>query len=188
MSNKTTISKQAQQEITNLRETILALRKELEGQRYDKAVSVQKAIQRTSKENEQLKNTILNIRVELESLQYEKDESVQKTVQRSADEIFQLKTTISNLRNELESLNYKKDTLVQEEILRSVNEIKDEVRQYINNGIKEIIFLGQNVNAYHGENQKGKQVDLAYLINTISEFDKICTIDLKLEFILYMFS
>ena len=60
MSNKTTISKQAQQEITNLRETIFALRKELEGQRYDKAVSVQKAIQRTSKENEQLKNTILN--------------------------------------------------------------------------------------------------------------------------------
>ena len=59
------------------------------------------------------------------------------------------------------------------EFSRSVNEIKDEVRQYINNGIKEIIFLGQNVNAYHGENQKGKQVDLAYLINSISEFESI---------------
>ena len=58
MSNKTTISKQTQQEITNLRETIFALRKVLEVQRYDKAVSVQKAIQRTSKENEQLKASI----------------------------------------------------------------------------------------------------------------------------------
>ena len=54
MSNKTTISKQAQQEITNLRETIFVLRKELESQRYNKAVSVQEAIQRSSKENDHL--------------------------------------------------------------------------------------------------------------------------------------
>ena len=59
------------------------------------------------------------------------------------------------------------------EFSRSVNEIKNEIQKYIDNGIKEVILLGQNVNAYHGENQKGKQVDLAYLINTISEFDNI---------------
>ena len=59
------------------------------------------------------------------------------------------------------------------EFSRSVNEIKNEIQKYINNGIKEIILLGQNVNAYHGKNKKGKHVDLAYLINTISEFDDI---------------
>ena len=59
------------------------------------------------------------------------------------------------------------------EFSRPVNEIKNEIQKYINNGIKEVILLGQNVNAYHGKSQKGKQVDLAYLINTISEFDNI---------------
>ena len=59
------------------------------------------------------------------------------------------------------------------EFSRSVNEIKNEIQKYINNGTKEIILLGQNVNAYHGKNKKGKHVDLAYLINTISEFDDI---------------
>ena len=59
------------------------------------------------------------------------------------------------------------------EFSRSVIEIKNEIQKYINNGIKEVILLGQNVNAYHGENPKGKQVDLAYLVNTISEFDNI---------------
>ena len=41
------------------------------------------------------------------------------------------------------------------------------------NGIKEIILLGQNVNAYHGLNKKSKEVDLAYLINKIAEIDQI---------------
>ncbi len=59
------------------------------------------------------------------------------------------------------------------EFSRPINEINDEVKKYLENGTKEIILLGQNVNAYHGENQTGKQVDLAYLINSISEFDGI---------------
>ena len=53
------------------------------------------------------------------------------------------------------------------EFSRSVAEIKEEIQKYINNEIKEVILLGQNVNAYHGENAEGKQIDLAYLINTI---------------------
>ena len=59
------------------------------------------------------------------------------------------------------------------EFSRSVDEIKDEIRQYIRSGIKEVILLGQNVNAYHGENKNKKSVDLAYLMNTIAEFDEI---------------
>ena len=59
------------------------------------------------------------------------------------------------------------------EFSRSVNEIKEEIKKYIDNGIREVILLGQNVNAYHDDSQSGKHADLAYLINKISEFDNI---------------
>ena len=59
------------------------------------------------------------------------------------------------------------------EFSRSINEIKEEIKKYIDNGIKEVILLGQNVNAYHDDSQSGKHVDLAYLINKVSEFDNI---------------
>jgi len=59
------------------------------------------------------------------------------------------------------------------EFSRSINEIKEEIKQYIDSGIKEVILLGQNVNAYHDDSQSGKRADLAYLINKISEFDNI---------------
>ena len=59
------------------------------------------------------------------------------------------------------------------EFSRSINEIKEEIKKYIDNGIKEVILLGQNVNAYHDDSQSGKHADLAYLINKISEFDDI---------------
>ncbi len=59
------------------------------------------------------------------------------------------------------------------EFSRSVNEIKEEIKKYLENGIKEVILLGQNVNAYHDDSQDGKRADLAYLINKISEFDDI---------------
>jgi len=59
------------------------------------------------------------------------------------------------------------------EFSRSVDEIKNEIRQYVKSGIKEVILLGQNVNAYHGENKNKKSVDLAYLMNAIAEFEEI---------------
>ena len=59
------------------------------------------------------------------------------------------------------------------EFSRSINEIKEEIKKYIDNGIKEVILLGQNVNAYHDDSKIGKHADLAYLINKISEFDNI---------------
>ena len=59
------------------------------------------------------------------------------------------------------------------EYSRSVDSILNEVKNYIKNGIKEIILLGQNVNAYHGLKSNGKQSDLVYLINKISEYDDI---------------
>ena len=59
------------------------------------------------------------------------------------------------------------------EFSRPVEDIKNEINKYLESGIKEIILLGQNVNAYHGKNKNNKDVDLAYLIETISELKGI---------------
>ena len=59
------------------------------------------------------------------------------------------------------------------EFSRSVEEIKSEIQKYIYTGTQEVILLGQNVNAYHGENKNKKTIDLAYLLNIISEFKDI---------------
>ena len=59
------------------------------------------------------------------------------------------------------------------EFSRPVNDIVDETKKYVSNGIKEIILLGQNVNAYHGTSSDGKSKDLAYLINKIGEIEEI---------------
>ena len=59
------------------------------------------------------------------------------------------------------------------EFSRSVKEIQEEIKKYIDDGVQEVILLGQNVNAYHGDNKNSKSVDLAYLMNVISEFDHI---------------
>ncbi len=59
------------------------------------------------------------------------------------------------------------------EFSRPVNDILEETKKYVSNGIKEIILLGQNVNAYHGIGSDGKSKDLAYLINKIGEIEEI---------------
>ena len=59
------------------------------------------------------------------------------------------------------------------EYSRPLKQIIDEAKNLVSNGVKEIILLGQNVNAYHGLNQNRKEIDLSYLINKISEFDEI---------------
>jgi len=59
------------------------------------------------------------------------------------------------------------------EFSRPVDDIIEETKKYVSNGIKEIILLGQNVNAYHGTASDGKSKDLAYLINKISEINEV---------------
>ncbi len=59
------------------------------------------------------------------------------------------------------------------EFSRPVDDIVEETKKYVSNGIKEIILLGQNVNAYHGVTSDGKSKDLAYLINKIAEIEEI---------------
>ena len=62
------------------------------------------------------------------------------------------------------------------EFSRPVSDIIIEIEKYVNQGVKEIIFLGQNVNAYHGLGLDGKSKDLAYLINKVSEVENLSRI------------
>jgi len=62
------------------------------------------------------------------------------------------------------------------EFSRPVSDIIIEIEKYVNEGVKEIIFLGQNVNAYHGIGLDGKSKDLAYLVNKVSEIENLSRI------------
>ena len=62
------------------------------------------------------------------------------------------------------------------EFSRPVSDILIEIEKYVNQGVKEIIFLGQNVNAYHGIGPDGKSKDLAYLVNKVGEIENLLRI------------
>ncbi len=59
------------------------------------------------------------------------------------------------------------------EYSRSAKEVIDEAQRLVDQGAKEIILLGQNVNAYHGTGENGKIWSLADLILKISEINGI---------------
>ena len=58
------------------------------------------------------------------------------------------------------------------EYSRPFKKILSEVEKLINNGTREIIFLGQNVNAYYFEEQS-KKYRLSNLINEVSKYSEI---------------
>ena len=57
------------------------------------------------------------------------------------------------------------------ETSRSCEQIIDEAKQLISSGVKEIILLGQNVNAWTGKNSNEKDMDFSDLINKLSLLD-----------------
>ncbi len=59
------------------------------------------------------------------------------------------------------------------EVSRNAYEILDEVKILAEHGAKEVILLGQNVNAYHGKGYKGTVWNLAQLISEIALIDGI---------------
>lgn len=59
------------------------------------------------------------------------------------------------------------------EYSRSVNAVLDEAKALRDSGVKEIVLLGQNVNAYHGLNADGTTASLADLIYKIDALDGI---------------
>ena len=59
------------------------------------------------------------------------------------------------------------------EFSRPVEHILQDARRLSDNGAKEIILLGQNVNAYHGRGSKGNIANLAELIEFIADIPDI---------------
>jgi len=60
-----------------------------------------------------------------------------------------------------------------EEFSRPFDEIILEIDELANNGAREVLLLGQNVNAYRGPTHDGKIVDLAALIRYVANVDGI---------------
>lgn len=59
------------------------------------------------------------------------------------------------------------------EFSRPVKEVLEEVKILADKGVKEIMLLGQNVDAYHGVNEEGKEINLAKLIKMVAKIDGI---------------
>ncbi|HEX7776743.1 MAG TPA: tRNA (N6-isopentenyl adenosine(37)-C2)-methylthiotransferase MiaB [Parvibaculum sp.] len=57
------------------------------------------------------------------------------------------------------------------EFSRPVARIADEARALADAGVREITLLGQNVNAYHGEDAKGRSASLGALIRELAAID-----------------
>ncbi|MDE3061091.1 MAG: tRNA (N6-isopentenyl adenosine(37)-C2)-methylthiotransferase MiaB [Pseudomonadota bacterium] len=57
------------------------------------------------------------------------------------------------------------------EYSRSINAIKSEAKKLVERGSVEIMLLGQNVNAYHGEGPDGRSWSLAELIAQLAKID-----------------
>jgi tRNA-2-methylthio-N6-dimethylallyladenosine synthase len=59
------------------------------------------------------------------------------------------------------------------EFSRKPSDVLDEVKKNVGNGSKEIVLLGQNVNAYHGIGQHGLTWRLSDLIGKVAEIDGV---------------
>ena len=62
------------------------------------------------------------------------------------------------------------------EYSRDPKQILDEVKKLCDNGTQEIYLLGQNVNAYHGENNLKESIGLAKLIEMIAKIPQVSRI------------
>lgn len=59
------------------------------------------------------------------------------------------------------------------EFSREISKVYDDARKLADKGVKEIYLLGQNVNAYHGNDEKGDASTLAKLIEKIASIPQI---------------
>ena len=55
------------------------------------------------------------------------------------------------------------------EISRPVGKILDEVRNLADSGVREVTLIGQNVNAYHGEDRDGRVCTLGRLLHRVAD-------------------
>jgi tRNA-2-methylthio-N6-dimethylallyladenosine synthase len=59
------------------------------------------------------------------------------------------------------------------EVSRPVAKIIDDVKRLVDNGVREITLIGQNVNAYHGEGPDGLSWPLGKLLNRLAEIEGV---------------
>ena len=59
------------------------------------------------------------------------------------------------------------------EYSREVSKIVDDAKRLVDQGVSEIYFLGQNVNAYHGLDVKGEPASLAKLVEEVAKIDAV---------------
>ena len=59
------------------------------------------------------------------------------------------------------------------EYSRAVSQIVDDAKNLVKRGVKEIYFLGQNVNAYHGLDENGNSASLAKLVEAVAAVDGV---------------
>ncbi len=59
------------------------------------------------------------------------------------------------------------------EYSREVSKIVDDAKRLVDQGVSEIYFLGQNVNAYHGLDEKGEAASLAKLVEEVAKLDAV---------------
>src|ERR1700726_5119904 len=59
------------------------------------------------------------------------------------------------------------------EVSRPVAKIVDDVERLVDNGVREITLIGQNVNAYHGEGPNGRTWSLGTLLRYLAEIPGI---------------
>jgi tRNA-2-methylthio-N6-dimethylallyladenosine synthase len=57
------------------------------------------------------------------------------------------------------------------EVSRPVAQVLREAQRLVEQGVQEITLLGQNVNAYHGEDECGSEVSLAGLVQRLARLD-----------------
>ena len=59
------------------------------------------------------------------------------------------------------------------EFSRPVSQILDDARKLVDQGVRELTLLGQNVNAYHGSGKNGQDCSLADLLDELSQITGI---------------
>ena len=100
-------------EILHLRESISAMRDELEKANHDKLAAVQKARARAQDELDQLKATVQALRDQMEQQAVDRRAAVQAAVADGNEESSQLKETVQALRDEMEAMKFAHADAVQ---------------------------------------------------------------------------
>jgi predicted nucleic acid-binding Zn-ribbon protein len=101
---------EAQMEIGHLKNTIQALRDELEAMRVGKVEAVQAAIAAGANEARQLQATIAALRTEMEQKVFQHTDDLERQKHVASDELRLLRETIAALREELEGEREKAES------------------------------------------------------------------------------